>query len=223
MRGGFRSLAFTRGVFRFIQKAPPPPSFALQSVESHGAPALLLELLPEGLDPLPVDVAVALADPRGAPVLDRLRALARREPELHVIDEPESGGLVLDVEVVVRLLDDRGREPVGLGRLDDALELAHGLIPGHGLPHPPPVLGAVVPARNVVAHVVRGLGGRDAVFRRGAQRQALDAAAVVRHAQSLRSGSGAKGEERPEEQPRSGWGPQNQVPALAKGERGAVR
>ena len=43
-------------------------SFLLRYSESDRAPALLLELLPERLDALPVDVAIRLADPRRAPV-----------------------------------------------------------------------------------------------------------------------------------------------------------
>ena len=55
-------------------------------VEPHALPALFLQLLPQRLDPLPVDVPVALADPGRRPVLD-VGLATTGEPKLDVIDE----------------------------------------------------------------------------------------------------------------------------------------
>ena len=63
-----------------------------------------------------------------------------------------------------------------------------------------------------MVHVVRGLRGRDAVLRGGAQAEALDAAPVVRHAEPAWPGRGTPVEKRGEEETSREGGLEDNVP-----------
>ena len=100
----------------------------IQSVESHGAPALLLELLPERLDALPVDVAVRLADPRRAPVpaQHHQQQQQRAEKECQSTASFSSHSLLSVSNLLVfSRLRENAREQWGESRKADLL---HGLV-----------------------------------------------------------------------------------------------
>jgi len=61
---------------------------------------------------------------------------------------PESGRLVLYIQVVLVLLDDSGCEAIRLQILDHLNKLAHGLLLRDLLLHAPAILGAVGPANQ---------------------------------------------------------------------------
>lgn len=63
-----------------------------------------------------------------------------------------------------------------------------------------------------MVHVVRGLRGRDAVLRGGAQAEALDAAPVVRHAEPAWPGRGTPVEKRGEEETSREGGLEDNIP-----------
>ena len=142
-------------------------------------PAARLQKLPQSLDPLPVGVAVRLADPRRRTVLDLARPLVPDE-ELDVVDEAEGRGGVLGVEVVVGLLDDLRREAVRRQGSHGVLEVLERLLLGFFGPGGAAPRGVVGPLRDVVLRVVGLLGGRDAVGRWGAEPEGFRAVEVAR-------------------------------------------